>query len=148
MSWSHAPRPPFSTPPPSTYIDWGPPLPEEYGVPRVLALARDPETLFATWEGGDLLRVRDLTDGSSREQAVYRYGGWYFGAIPEHEYEVDLLRAGEVVAVSARIRAPRRSPATLVDEQWIPTEGQEEVLRALAGRLELLRRGLIEGMHS
>ncbi len=148
MSWNFAPRPPLPAPPPSTYIDWGPALPAQYGEPRILALVRDPECLFATWEGGDRLRMRDLSDGTVREQAVEGAGGWYFGAVPEHEYEIDLLREGRVVAVSGRVRIPRRLPASRVDEEWAPTPGQEEVLRALAGGLELIRRGLVEGMHS
>lgn len=148
MSWSHAPRPPLPPPAPSTYIDWGPALPDEYGEPRVLALPRDPDSLFAAWEGGDRLRVRDLSDRSVREQPVGRWGGWYFGAVPEHEYEIDLLQEGRVVASSGRVLMPRKAPATLVDEEWAPTPEQEEVLRALAGRLELIRRGRIGGMHS
>jgi hypothetical protein len=148
MSWNLAPRPPLPPPSPSTYIDWGPALPERYGGPRILALVRDPETLFATWEGGDRLRARDLTDGSVREQAVGPWGCWYFGAASEHEYEVELLEGGRVVAVSGRVRIPRKGPATLVDEDWAPTPEQLEVLRAQAGGFELHRRGLFGGMSS
>jgi hypothetical protein len=148
MSWNFAPRPPLPPPPASAYIDWGPALPESYGASRVLALPRDPERLFAAWEGGDRLRLRDLTDGSVREQPVEATGGWYFGAVSEHEYEVDLLRGGAVIAVSGRVRMPRRLPASQVDPEWAPTPEQEEVLRSLARGLELIRLGLVEGMHS
>jgi hypothetical protein len=114
-------------------------------VTRVWALPRDPECLFATWEGGDALRVRDLTGGSVREVRVGPVGGWYFGAEPEHEYEVDLLSGGRVVATSARVRMPRRAPAVGVDPEWTPGEGPEEVRRRLLGILEPWRRGSAGG---
>lgn len=150
MSWS---RPDRSSPPPTppadqVYLDYGPPLPESYGATRVVALVRDPECLFAFWEGGDRIRARDLTEGSAREVIVQPTGTWYFGAKPEHEYEVDLLSGDRVVAVSDRVRMPRQGAATRVDEDWLPTPGQGEVLRALAVRLDLLRRGRAEGLHS
>jgi hypothetical protein len=106
----------------------------------VAALVRDPECFVAYWEGGEAVRARDLTDGSVREVPVRGAGSWYFGGHPEHEYEVDLVSGGKVVAVSGRIRLPRRGPATVFDEEWLPSAGQEEVLRALAVRAELPRR--------
>jgi hypothetical protein len=51
--------------------------------------------------------------------------------VPEHDYEVELLAGGKVIARSARIRLPRFDPATAVDPDWTPTEGQEEILRSL-----------------
>ncbi len=150
MSFS-APLRPAPPPPPgaeSPYLDYGPALPEGYGGPRVTALVRDPECFFACWEGGEAIRARDLADGSVREMSVLRAGSWYFAGLPEHEYEVELLSGGRVAAVSNRIRLPRRDPAVALDEDWIPTAGQEEVLRALAVRAESFRRGLEERLSS
>jgi hypothetical protein len=121
---------------PQLFIDWGPALPETYGRPRILALVRDPRVYFATWEEGDRICARDLTTGAMEEQGVPRVGGRYFEGIPEHEYEIELLSGGRRVAVSNRIRLPRFDPATAVDPEWVPTEGQEEILRALRGALE------------
>lgn len=135
-------RPAASAPAPgaeaqgTVFIDWGPSLPEAHGRPRILALVRDPKVFFATWEGGDLLRVRDLTDGSFREQSVGRIGTWYFEGIPEHEYEIELVAGGRTASVSGRLRLPRLDPAVEVDPAWTPTPGQEEVLRRLAGSRE------------
>jgi len=115
------------------YIDWGPPLPDSSGKPRILALVRDPRCYFAGWEEGERIRARDLSSGASEEHVVPRTGVWYFEGVPEHEYEVELLAAGKVVARSAPIRLPRFDPAVAVDPDWRPTEGQEEILRSLRG---------------
>jgi len=137
-SSSNRPARPSTGPqaPSPLFIDWGPALPESYGRPRILALVRDPRCYYATWEEGDAIRTRDLTSGATEEHPVNRVGGRTFEGLPEHEYEVDLLSGGRVVAVSPRIRLPRLDPATAVDPEWTPTEGQEEVLRALRGALE------------
>jgi hypothetical protein len=137
-SSSNRPARPAAAPqaPSPLFIDWGPALPDSYGRPRILALVRDPRCYFVTWEEGDAVRARDLTSGATEEHAVGRVGGRAFEGLPEHDYEVDLLSGGRVVAVSNRIRLPRLDPATAVDPAWAPTEGQEEVLRALRGALE------------
>jgi hypothetical protein len=128
--------PPAAQANPQLFIDWGPALPESYGRSRILALVRDPRVYFATWEEGDRIRARDLTTGVTEEHGVSRVGVRYFEGIPEHEYEIELLSGGQRVAVSNRIRLPRFDPATAVDPEWVPTEGQEEILRALRGALE------------
>lgn len=137
MSSRREPPPPLPSGPREPYIDWGPALPATYGVTRVVALVRDPGMIFAWWEGGDTLRIRDLTAGTERVEGVSLVGSWYGGAEPEHEYEIDLLAGGRVVAVSNRIRTPRRGPATAVDPEWVPTPQELEVLGQLAGSLRL-----------
>src|SRR5262249_27427011 len=121
---------------PTVFIDWGPALPEAYGKPRILALVRDPRTFFCAWEGGDRIRARDLGDGSIQEHEVEGIGTWYFEGTPEHEYEVDRVSGSRTVAVSGRIRLPRRDPATEIDPEWAPTPEQEELLRQFLGTLE------------
>ena len=121
---------------PGEFIDWGPALPEGYGRPRILALVRDPRFFFASWEDGDQIRARDLTDDTVEEHGVGRVGTWYFQGLPEHEYEVELLSGGRRVAVSGRIRLPRLNPATEVDPEWTPTPEQAELLKQFLGTLE------------
>ena len=142
---SAPPAPPLA---PGTYIDWGPALPDEYGLARITGLVRDPGRFFVFWEGGTAIRVRDLSGGPPREHAVAGTGGGYLEGEPEHEYEVDLLVDGRVVAVSNRIRLPRRDPATAVDPEWVPTAEQLEILRRLAGGLDLLMREEVESANS
>lgn len=149
MSSSKQSRPAPAPPPAGgAYLDWGPALPEEYGLTRVAALVRDPGRFVAFWEGGTSIRARDLTDGSSREHPVGRVGTWYFEGRPEHEYEVDLILEGRVVAVSDRIRLPRRDPATAIDAEWVPTPDQLEILRRLGASLEDLMREEVEAVNS
>ena len=143
------PRPPSpELAAPGTYIDWGPALPGEHGHTRIAAFVRDPGRFFVCWEGGALIRARDLTDGSTREHSVGRTGSWYFEGRPEHEYEIDLLHESRVVAVSNRIRLPRRDPAVSVDPEWIPTPDQLEILRQLGAGLEILMREEVEALNS
>src|SRR5688572_288679 len=123
-------------PSPTVFIDWGPSLPEAYGRPRIHSLVRDPRAFFCCWEGGDTIRLRDLTDGSIREHGVARIGSWYSEGTPEHEYEVELVSGGRTVAVSNRVRLPRLDPATAVDPEWTPTAEQAELLREFLGTLE------------
>jgi hypothetical protein len=115
------------------FIDWGPALPESSGRSRIVALVRDPRCYVATWEEGEQLRAHDVSSGVSEEHGVPRVGVWYFEGVPEHEYEVELLAGGQVVARSARIRLPRFDPAAAVDPDWAPTAGQVEILRSLRG---------------
>lgn len=142
-SSSNRPTPPAKPAGPSTtpgkpevFIDWGPALPDSYGRPRIAALVRDPRFFFATWEEGDQIRARDLTDGTVEEHGVNRIGSWYFQGIPEHEYEVELLSGGRTVATSQRILLPRLQPATEIDPEWTPTEAQAELLKQFLGTLE------------
>jgi hypothetical protein len=93
--------------------------------------------IYAWWEGGDTLRVRDLTSGTERLEPVSLVGVWYGAADPEHEYEIELLAGGRAVAVSNRVRTPRRGPATAVDPDWTPTPQEQEVLGQLSGSLRL-----------
>ncbi len=151
MSSSKQSRPapaPAPLPAGGTYIDWGPALPEEYGLTCVAALVRDPGRFIVFWEGGTSIRARGLTDGLTREHPVGRVGTWYFEGRPEHEYEIDLIREGRVVAVSNRIRLPRREPATAIDAEWVPTPDQLEILRQLGAGLEILMREEVEAVNS
>lgn len=137
-------RHPVLEPVGETYLDYGPAIPFRYGAPCVRLLARDPECLYAYWEGGTMLRVVDLTEGGERRIGVDEVGSWFGAAAPEHEYEAEIGRteAGRFVAAarSNRMRMPRRGPATVVDEAWIPTPAELEELRALAGKLEIPSR--------
>jgi hypothetical protein len=149
MSSSRKDRPPPPEPSsPGTFIDWGPALPESHGQTRITALPRDPEHFFAFWEGGTAVRARDLAGGPARELSVGRSGSGYFDGIPEHEYQVDLLLDGRVVAVSSRFRLPRRSPAAELDGEWLPTPDQLEILRRIAESLELQMREELEAANS
>lgn len=132
-----------------SYLDYGPALPEGYGRPVVRLLARDPESLFATWEGWGLLRVLDLTTGGDRYFSVSSPGSLYVSAEPEHEYEAEIGRGGGAqfvaIARSNRVRTPRRGPATSVDEEWPLTPEQAEEFRRQAGLTRIQFQGRTYG---
>ena len=94
------------------YLDYGPPVPERYGTPRITMLIRDPEMIYAYWECGSALRVRDVTNGTVRTIAVADPGSWFGPAIPDHEYEAEIGRIENgrflAAAMSNRLRTPRR----------------------------------------
>ena len=52
------------------------------------------------------------------------------------------------MAVSNRIRLPRRDPATVIDAEWVPTPDQLEILRQLGASLEVLMREEVEAVNS
>src|SRR5207247_2189310 len=66
------PSHPGFTPPGDPYLDYGPNLPERYGIDRVFAIARDPETVWAWWEveGAKTAQLRDVERGVMATQAV------------------------------------------------------------------------------
>jgi hypothetical protein len=93
----------------------------------------------------------DLTTGAHRLVEVADPGSWFGPADPEHEYQAEIGRWDggrfEVAARSNVVRTPRRRPATLVDEEWVPTAAEEAQLRAIAGQIEF-RREPGYGAHS
>jgi len=124
-----------------TYLDYGPLLPTRYGPPLVRLLVRDPEGIYAYWEGGTTLRVLDRTRGSEMRMDILEVGSGFLAAEPEHEYEAEIGReeSGHFAAVarSNRVRTPRRGPALEVDAEWAPTSKEWEQLRALSALLAM-----------
>src|SRR5438093_8521770 len=87
------PSHPGFTPPGDPYLDYGPNLPERYGIDRVFAIARDPETVWAWWEveGAKTAQLRDVERGIIATQAVTgTVGSIYFPAAPERTYVVEV----------------------------------------------------------
>jgi hypothetical protein len=130
------------------YLDYGPPLPERYGILTLRALVRDPRSVFAFWEWPEAekkaawaVRLRDVATSAATiamlDRAAAACGSFYFEAAPERDYEVDLgWTSGEVFVVvrtSNRIRTPREGPATEIDPDWAPAEGEADVWRSLSG---------------
>jgi hypothetical protein len=129
------------------YLDYGPALPERYGILTVRALIRDPRSVFVYWEWPSpgkghawAVRFRDVTSNAATittlDPAAAEAGSLYFEAQPDRTYEVDLgwtEGAGfHVVQASNRVRTPREGPATEVDVEWTPGPGEAEVLGNLA----------------
>jgi hypothetical protein len=133
--------------PGEAYIDYGPPLPDGYGLLTIHALVRDPRAVFAYWEWPApdegrawAVRLRDVeaatTSVMKLDRAAAALGTRHFEAQPDRPYEVDLGwtdgAAFHAVATSNRVRTPRERPATDIDDAWPPGPGESEVLGGLA----------------
>ncbi len=129
------------------YLDYGPPLPERYGILTIRALVRDPRSVYVYWEwhGREeghawAVRLRDVASRAAKiatlDRAAADAGSFYFEAEPDREYEADLGwtegNSFHVVRSSNRVRTPRDGPATDVDPEWIPEPGDREILGHLA----------------
>lgn len=129
------------------YLDYGPPLPERYGLMDLRALVRDPRMIFAYWEWPApaqgktwAIRVRDVATSVATVAALDRagaeFGSRYFDVVPERAYEIDLGWIGpegfEVVRTSNRVLTPREIPAVEIDPEWAPGPGEGEVWKSVA----------------
>jgi hypothetical protein len=130
---------PALSPPGDPYIDYGPTLPERTGRDRVVAIARDPETVWAWWETETAATValRDVERGVIAVRSAGPMGTAFFAAEPDRPYVIEVDgRASNVV------RTPRLGPASEIDPQWVPTPAELEVLRLLAVRAESIPRAI------
>ena len=137
-------------PPTETYIDYGPNLPNGYGVMTLHALVRDPRCVFAYWEWpmpttGRAWAVR-LKDVETRQGPVHKLdhdgaklGSFHFDAEPDRPYEVELGwvegNAFSAVQTSNAVRTPRDRPSTVVDPEFAPGPGESEMLGGFAGEV-------------
>lgn len=129
------------------YLDYGPALPERYGILTIHALVRDPRSVFVYWEWPApeagrpwAVRLRDVDSGTATlkklDGASAAVGSFHFEANPDRSYEADLGwtdgAAFHAVRTSNRVRTPREGPASEVDAEWAPGPGESEVLGKLA----------------
>lgn len=137
MTSSHRLHPshPSLTPPGDPYLDYGPALPERHGLRRVVAIARDPETVWAWWEidGASQVSLRDVERGVLAVLPVDGpAGSVYFHAAPDRTYVVEI---GPLT--SNRVKTPRRGPTTEIDPDWAPTPEEAEILKSLPGHVSV-----------
>ena len=129
--------------PAALYLDYGPGLPDRHGRPVLGALVVGPRRIFTYWESPGPIPGRRhglrLRGGGEQffDVADAEAGTWYFGAEPDTPYEVDFgwMEGGEFrpLLETRRVRTPRETPATAVDPEWAPTEGEREVWQRLSG---------------
>jgi hypothetical protein len=136
--------------PGEAYIDYGPPLPDKYGILTIRALVRDPRCVFVYWEWPSpeagrpwAVRLRDVDAGPFTDKnldlASVGLGTFHFEAAPDRAYEADLgwIDGGRftIVRTSNRVRTPRDRPSTEVDPEWAPGPGEAEMLGGFAGEV-------------
>jgi hypothetical protein len=139
---------------PTGYIDRGLPLPDSYGLDRLVALVRDPEWVFTYWElnGNTLESVKkergaEFVDSCAWVMRLYRVdedaaadfeidpaaGGWYVhvGRPGRYVFEVALLSPdGEWISllVSQMLGAPYAGISDRIAETWRLSPEEEAAL--------------------
>ena len=154
---------------PSTYIDRGLPLPENYGLDRLVALVRDPRWIYSYWElqGSIMPSVREKRGQSFIDSCAWvlrlhriheniavdfeidpSSGCWYLnvGGPGTYQLELGLLSPdGEWISLLASyvVKTPRTSPSDLIDEEWGVMPGEEEtaLLQSALGLADAAERG-------
>jgi len=161
-----APREPEGLP---AFIDRGAPIPDDYKLDRLMAMARDPQWLFCYWElhGPKLpelraqrgqefleacawaLRLYRLNEGTAVDVEIEpAAGNWYVhvGAPGKYQLELALLSpGGEWVSllVSEVIEMPREGLSDVMDEEWrLSPEEEERLLREALALAEARKRGI------
>ena len=150
---------PIPEPAPSNFIDRGSPIPENYGLDRLVVLPRDPNWLYCYWElkGGALDRLRfqhsaEIIDNSrwvlrvkqTKELRDYvvdidlRVGQWYLKVSPDSRLLVDLgfiNQQGDFICVlqGNETATPRAEVSKIVDERWIIMREELEQLLRVGG---------------
>jgi uncharacterized protein len=148
--------PEFKEPVPSTFVDRGAPIPEHYGMDRLVNLPRDPHWVFSYWElrGGILDRLRfghsaEVIDNArwvlrvraAREMREYfvdvdlRAGQWYLKVSSDTRMLIDLGFIDQhgtfnCVLRGNEVTTPRSGVSDVTDERWaILREDLEKLLK-------------------
>jgi len=134
-------------------------IPADYGVTRIVAMAKDPNWLFSFWEitaerftqlekkFGDewtkctmALRIYDRAAGDHFDMDIsYEARAWYIGVDGGGRYQVaiGILTPGGkfvMIAESAIIETPRGRVSDRIDEQWlIPSDVYDQIFAASGG---------------
>lgn len=129
---------------PIPFINRGAPLPEGYGLDRLVALARDPWTLFCYWElnGTRLralnrergagfidacawaLRIHRIDEGVAHDVEIDSSAGcWYIQLDRQGRYQIELALLtpdGEWIALLAShvVQMPAEQPSEHINEVW------------------------------
>jgi hypothetical protein len=157
MAISTPPKPPVSSETEkqaSEFVDRGLPIPENYGLDRLVAMVRDPAWIYCYWElhGSILptlrarrgqafidscawvLRLHKIDDQMAIDiEIAHGAGNWYLytGRPGNYQLEMGLLAPdGEWVSLlaSGAIRTPTASVSPVVDERWRMRPAEQEAI--------------------
>jgi hypothetical protein len=153
------------TPPEHGYVDWGPALPAQYDIDRLVGMVRDPFRIFFYWElfgskraefiaargasvfDGAMLLMRVTHAESAAVVDVFPVtnpGNWYFHAQPLSTYyaSIGYLTPDEeflVFAESEPVRTPAAGPggrgALTTEQRALHAEMLRQVLSVGSSRL-------------
>lgn len=154
-------------PTPMQFVDRGQPIPDAYGLDRLVALVRDPQWIYGYWEltGGLMSRIQyergqGLIDASAWVLRLHRIsedcavdieidpsvGNWYIhvGKPGRYQLELGLLTPeGEWISLLAsnELETPAEGISDRIDEEWRLRPEDEERLRQML----LKELGLVDG---
>lgn len=149
---STPPQAPAPQPAPQAGTDMGLPIPDRYGVDRLVLMVQDPHHIFAYWEltpgtfdqvrnaagGGTPVLVLHGAQGDESREVDLHGGNYYLAVAPSGSYEAELaLRDPQgrlyTLAKSNRVTTPAPSISARADEQWMGVDETFHELLELAG---------------
>lgn len=156
-SSSTSSTPPQSQPPQQDFGptgDPGLPIPDSYGMDRVVLMPQDPQHVFVYWEltGNGLNEARSLLgedgspvliihspSGSEQRLLDLNSGNYYLNAAPESTYRVEIALRGSdgrlaIIVGSNEVLTPRSGVSQSTDQEWMAVD---ETLDELMGRAGL-----------
>ncbi len=141
-------------------------IPADYGVTRIVAMAKDPAWLFTYWEITAerfvelekkfkdewakctmALRIYDrAVEGHFDMNVSYEARAWYVNVIPGGRYQVAIgviTPGGKfvMIAESAIVETPRGRISERVDEQWLVPDDVYDRIFAASGGYEVVAGG-------
>ncbi len=150
---SSAPVPAVHSPAPQRGPDPGLPIPESYGVDRLVLLVQDPHHIFAYWEisSGTYSRIATIAgfgaaqvlilhtpSGPEQREIDLRGGNYYLSVAPGSTYRAEIaLRSKDgklhQLAVSNFVQTPAAGPSARTDATWMEVDETFHELLAMAG---------------
>lgn len=133
--------------------DPGLPIPESYGVDRLVLLVQDPHHIFAYWEispgtyariaaaagnGAAQVLILHTPSGPEQREIDLRGGNYYLSVAPGSTYRAEIALRGKdgklhQLAVSNFVQTPAAGPSARTDATWMEVDETFHELLALAG---------------
>jgi len=133
--------------------DPGLPIPESYGLDRLVLLVQDPHHIFAYWEisagtyarvaaaagtGAAQVLILHTPSGPEQREIDLRGGNYYLSVAPGSTFRAEIaLRSKDgtlhQLAVSNFVQTPAAGPSTRTDTTWMEVDETFHELLALAG---------------
>lgn len=133
--------------------DPGLPIPDSYGLDRLVLLVQDPHHIFAYWEvtpstyaevaaqagvGATTVLLLHTPSGVEQREIDLRGGNYYLSVAPGATYRAEVAlraRSGKLyaLAISNFAQTPAAGPSTRTDTTWMEVDETFHELLALAG---------------
>jgi hypothetical protein len=142
-----------AAPAPAVGPNPGLPIPESYGLDRLVLLAQDPLHIFAYWEisplayakaaaeagpGAAAVLLLHTATGVEQREVDLHGGNYYLSVAPGGTYRAELAlraRSGRLITLARSnfVQTPAAGPSTRTDATWMEVDETFHELLALAG---------------